>query len=105
MICEYAEQRREAEIENMRCHFCPSFKGILKRVIFNAAETIWVKRLSCSCIPSAPPGPTPSSTRKIAGAFTTIRNTPRDPLENFGSIYRYRSQHLARFVTIQGGIK
>jgi hypothetical protein len=42
LLFHYAEKKRWADIEVMRCEFCPSPKGILKRVVFNSNQTIWV---------------------------------------------------------------
>ena len=101
MICELAEQKKEGEIEAMQCHFCPSVKGIVKRVVFNAAETIWVSiELGLSCILSVTPGIIPSFTRKILAGFISTRSTPAGLRGSFGSISNIRKKHFAKSATI-----
>lgn len=42
VLCQLASQGKGGEVELPRCHFCPSSKGILKRVVYNGSETIWL---------------------------------------------------------------
>lgn len=89
----------------MRCHFCPSFRGILKRVIFNNTETIWVLSLLCSFIPSARHGPTPSYTKRTTGGCTTTRNILPARLVDFGSTFSAKMKRFARSAKIRAGIR
>lgn len=97
MICEYAEQQKYEEIEAMKCHFCPNNRGILKRIIFNTTETIWVRTLSFSSIQSVTHGPIRSFTRKTIEGSTIARNTPNIPPASFGSTYSPKPKPSARY--------
>ena len=83
----------------MQCNFCPNKRGILKRVVFNTAETIWVHPKGRSCTQSARRGLSPSSSKKTGEAFTTFRNTrPNRPAAS-GSTSKTNSMRPARSAT------
>ena len=105
MICEYAEQQKYAEIEAMKCHFCPNNRGILKRIIFNTTETIWVRIVPLSSILSATHGPIPSSTKKTIEGFTIAQNTPNIPPASFGSTCNRKQRPSVRYAKSPKAIK
>ena len=74
-ICVLAPHQKDADIEAMQCHFCPTKRGILKRVMVNGKE-VWVKMLAHSCTLSVRLGRFLSCTRRATNGYTTWRSTP-----------------------------
>jgi hypothetical protein len=42
LLLELEAKHKLSEISKAQCDFCPGTRGILKRVIYNGNQTIWV---------------------------------------------------------------